>query len=333
MVMKKILILGGTQFIGRNLVEQLLEQNQYELTLFNRQSTNSTLFPDVRKIKGDRQTDDIKQIATQNWDFVIDLSCYYPSALENTLKNFKQKPKKYIFMSTCSVYDMEGYEGRLREENTKILDCTPEQRIEPLPASYGNKKAECERILAASGIDHVIFRPSLVYGKYDHTDRFYYWIDQARTKDVILMPDNGDRKFAITYVDDLVKAVILALTHENKFNIYNVISIPELSIRNIVEGAVAMCGDNFYEMNATPEFLKANKVKQWTDMPLWIDNDNSTESGKRLEDDFGITPTKLQEGIKTVCTYYKSLGWPIPKYGMKESRRQELIDKLLVKKV
>ena len=78
----KILILGGTSFIGRNLVEQLIQQDQYQLTLFNRGQTNNHLFPNLNFIQGDRNTDDILQIGNQNWDYVIDVSCYFPDSLQ-----------------------------------------------------------------------------------------------------------------------------------------------------------------------------------------------------------------------------------------------------------
>lgn len=87
--MKKLLILGGTQFIGRNLVERLQKEDDFELTLFNRQMTGAELFQDVQKIKGDRSTDDIQQIAGKDWDFIIDLSCYFPEDMKGGLSNYR----------------------------------------------------------------------------------------------------------------------------------------------------------------------------------------------------------------------------------------------------
>ena len=107
--MNKILILGGTQFIGRNLVAQLLQEREYEITLFNRQQTQPNLFSGVKKIKGDRETEDIRQIAREHWDYVIDLSCYYPAALSSVLEQLQISPKRYIFISTCSVYSFPVY--------------------------------------------------------------------------------------------------------------------------------------------------------------------------------------------------------------------------------
>ena len=87
--MKKILILGGTQFVGRNLVERLDALGQFEITLFNRQQTGSHLFSHLKKIKGDRETSDINQLKNKTWDAVIDLSAYYPNSLQNLLEIMK----------------------------------------------------------------------------------------------------------------------------------------------------------------------------------------------------------------------------------------------------
>ena len=79
--MKKLLILGGTNFIGRYLTERLLESSNYKITLFNRGCTNSHLFPEVKRIFGDRHTKDIRLLGNEKWDVVIDISCYFPNSL------------------------------------------------------------------------------------------------------------------------------------------------------------------------------------------------------------------------------------------------------------
>ena len=128
--MKKVLILGGTQFIGRNLVERLLEMDNFDITLFNRQETQVDLFPEVKKIKGDRETNDINQIAKESWNFVIDLSCYYPNWLKNTLTCLSDNLEKYILISTCSVYDNKSNQSPLKNEQTKIQTCTLRQQTD-----------------------------------------------------------------------------------------------------------------------------------------------------------------------------------------------------------
>ena len=332
----KLLFLGGTQFIGRNIVHKLMAIDEYEITLFNRQQTGNDLFPNIAKIKGDRTTDDIQQIANENWDYVIDCSCYHPDDLENTLANLKPNIKRYIFISTSSVYDNEALQTTLRNEDSPVLSCSIKQREnKEKKVFYGNKKSECERILKASNLNSIILRPTLVFGTYDYTDRFYYWLYQVKTNDTLLLPDNGNRKFSLIYVHDLVKMTILSLTTEvsgqaqNTDNqTFNIISFPQTSIREIVETAQDLLNRKNTIINATPEFLHENKVNQWTTMPLWIDHDFFTYSNERLKSEFPIQLTDFETATAETIAYYESLNWHQPTYGMNEAKRQELLSKL-----
>ncbi len=326
--MKKILILGGTQFIGRNLVERLQEMDNLDITLFNRQQTQSHLFPELKKIKGDRESDDIDQISIGHWDYVIDLSCYYPDSLARILNGLKGKVGKYILISTCSVYDNTNKSASLKDEQAKILSCEAGQRTDSSPSSYGSRKAECERILRNSGLDHLILRPSLVYGTYDHTDRFYYWLDQVKHRDTLLLPDKGQRLFSITYVHDLVEVMITALSRPTPSSVYNVTTVLQASIRQVVDHAKFVFNRNVNEVNADAGFLKENNIAQWIDMPLWMDGDYFCYSNERLIQDFEFVPTEFAKSTVNTIQYYNSIGWSNPNYGMSEKTKTELIKKL-----
>ena len=330
--MKKTLILGGTQFIGRNLVERLQATDEYDITLFNRQKTQDNLFPDIKKITGDRETDDIKQIANDNWNYVIDISCYYPDPLKNVLECLKGELEKYILVSTCSVYDNDNNHSQLRTEQAETLQCNNSQRTNRTLETYGNRKAECERILLGSGLDYAILRPSLVYGAFDHTDRLYYWLYQVKYNDEILIPDNGERTFSVTYVNDLVDTIINSLT-ATPSNIHNVVTVPQTSIRQIVDCAKELLSKDVKAVNATPDFLKENGISQWTDMPLWIDGDHFTYSNQQLKDDFKVQLSEFQDTVKETMAFYDSLDWHEPNYGMTEQMRQELIEKIKKEKL
>lgn len=327
--MKSILILGGTNFIGHNLVERLLVTNTYELTLFNRQKTDPGLFrsSSIFRLLGDRETVDIKQISDKEWDFVIDLSCYYPAALNDAITALKST-SKYIFISTCSVYDNQNDLSRLRNESAAILDCSDEQKVDREPKSYGNRKAECERILKSSGIPYIILRPALVYGRYDPTDRFYYWLYQVKQQLPMLLPENGERLFSTTYVDDLVEAIILSMEKDIEDEVYNVITTPESSIRKIVDLSAKELDIDYSAVNAPVHFLSEQNVHQWVDMPLWINGDHFTYSNEKLKDELDLELTPLAEGIRESIEYFEKINWPEPQYGISESRKMELLQVL-----
>lgn len=323
--MEKVLVLGGTQFIGRNLVERLLKEDKYEITLFNRGVTGANLFPNTKQLKGDRETDDIEQIAQTHWDYIIDASCFYPSALQSVLSNIN-KPKKYVFISTCSVYQSDNLEI-LKTENAPVLSCTKEQAVDRTDATYGNRKIACEELLKQYGINYTILRPALVYGRYDYTDRLYYWLHQAKTKRLLLMPDNGERKFSVTYVHHLVDTILQSLNKDSN-EAYNVITQPQTSIKEIVDIATDLFNKIPSFITATPQFLAENKITQWMDMPLWIDGDHFTYSNQKLLNDFSSKPTQFKQSIFEAIEYYDTLLWHTPTYGIGEERRQQLIELL-----
>lgn len=324
--MQKILLLGGTKFIGRNLVELLKLNDNYELTLFHRGESGEGLFPEIKRIRGDRNTDDILKIGQVEWDYIIDLSCYLPASLESAISALIKPPKNYIFISTCSVYDNENDKSIMRNEEAEILECPPEIRTEETLKGYGNKKAECERILTQSGIQHLILRPALVFGEYDYTDRFYYWLYQVNKHNPILIPDKGARIFSLTYVWDLVQTINLALTKDNLIGCYNVISYPKMSIGRIVEIATQLLKKEPRKVNATPDFLKSEKIGMWASMPLWLNFDHFTYNNQKLLSDFPLEVTPFKKAVKATIDYHDSLGWDYPNYGMSEDRRQSLIE-------
>ena len=325
--MEKILILGGTNFIGRNLVDRLLGHNQYKITLFNRGLSNPDLFPAIRKISGNRNTLDVKSISKENWDYIIDLSCYYPDSLKNVINSIKNNVRRYIFISTCSVYNHELNKTELRGENSLTLDCSEKESVDTSNNTYGNRKTECERILQKSGLRYTIFRPALVYGKYDNTDRLYYWLYQIKKNKEILIPNNGENLFSATYVDDLIQVILNSINDVSKSDIYNVTSYPKLSILNIIDISSRLLNKHPRLFYANSEFLKANKIAEWTNLPLWLNCDYFTYDNSKIIRDLNMKITDLKISLKETIDYY-SKTWKEPSYGISARLMHELIKKL-----
>lgn len=160
---KKLLIIGGTQMVGRDFVELLLElKNEYEIYIANRGITNNNLFPEINHICIDRNTD-CSILKDKYFDIVVDFSCYNALQLYNIIKNIKYQ--NYIVISTLATI------------NNKILNDTSE----PLH-NYAKYKKELERYILSNNLyNFTIVRPCVLYGKHDYTNRFYdknniiYW--------------------------------------------------------------------------------------------------------------------------------------------------------------
>jgi 2'-hydroxyisoflavone reductase len=319
---KNILILGGTKFIGRNLVERLLLDPQNKLMLLNRGITNSDLFPNVQKLKGDRNSQDVGELVKGNWDYVIDLSCYYPQGLEYVLNALSYPPKKYIFISTCSVYQ-EG--NALQKETAKIQKGNANDWIDESNETYGKRKSRCEEILKNHDINFTILRPTLVYGKYDHTDRFYYWLHQVKSYNEILIPNHGLQIFSLSYVNDLIETICLAMNEKFDRNIYNAISCVETNLSEIVEIASNILNKQPSIVNISSEDLSLKQISQRYDMPLWIDADKDTYCNDKVLNKFKQSITPLMESIIQAINYYEQLKWPVPKYGIDRTKQLDLL--------
>jgi len=327
----RILILGGTGFVGRILSENLLKSN-YKITLFNRGKRNPGIFPEAKHFYGDRETDDIEQINSGDWDVVVDFSCMQPDNLKHVLNLLEGKIERYIFISTASVYPLDE-PSKLKfplKEDTEILPCSEEQRkTKDVISAYGNKKAECERILLKEGwFDAIIFRPGLIYGRYDPSDRFYYWLYRAKTQKEILIPENGKSKSTNTFSEDFAKIIGEAIEIEKFQNVYNAVTHTPVSIKEIVETASHIIGTSPALVSAPLDFLRENKVTEWMDLPIWVNDYDLVLDNSRLLNDFKTRLCTFKESVSKTIGYYDSLGWNEGKYGLRVEREKELLDKL-----
>ncbi len=335
--MKKVLIIGGTQFVGRNLVEQLLLTNQYDLTLFNRGKTNPDLFPEVKRIVGDRNTTDLDKVAEQNWDCIIDISCYYPNPLEDFVQKIKGKVGRYIFVSTASVYDLEtGNKDGYMTEDFPRCSYNEADRVDETMQTYGKRKVACEDVLLnQDGLDAIILRPALIVGHYDYTDRLYYWFYKTKTQDSFIIPNEGKNLISYTDVLDFSKMMMQAIDIETRHQVYNANSY-NASLGEFVHLTAKYLNKDLNLVNASPAFIEEHHIAMWTELPLWVEGNFFTKDNSRLQKDFGFTFSTIEETTQRLMDYYGNhLKWRDvreSKYGqlsMTSEREAELM-KLLV---
>ncbi len=325
--MDKILVLGGTHFIGRNLIERLLETGACDITLFNRQRTSPALFPELKKIKGDRETDDINKITTTDWDFVIDLSCYFPGTLNNLIGKLKGNVGRYIFISTISVYELElNAKSEIITENFKIQKCNEEEAKNHSPETYGKRKAECEKILnQTEWLEKIILRPSVIYGKYDTTDRLYYWLDRIKQGNAFIVP-NCSEKVTLTYVKDLVNIMIESLKIQNRSATYNASTHEPFTLSEMVSRISRLMKKENEMVEITNKQLLGSNIKPAEDIPLWF-NLPLAISNSKLNGDFKMNLTSFDQSIEDTIKYYDNLNWPLCKAGFDCHAERMLVSK------
>lgn len=331
--MKKLLIIGGTRFIGRNLIETLLQLGVYDITLFNRGITNPTLFPSVKKIKGDRfLLKDVVKFCKQDWDCIIDISGYWPVALEQQLKNQIGKVGRYIYISTSSHYQFDLTNPHLLKEEETIVPCSTVQKNSNDKSHYNQQKAECERILQQQkGLDFIILRPGLVIGKYDYTDRLYYWFYKAYQQQEILVANRGEQIISYSDVNDLVRIIVQSIDAKNSYSIYNTSSFTA-SIADFINLAAHHLNKEVVLISATSAFLEKNEIQQWVDLPLWVDGNFLVTDNTRLTKDYHFKSSNIEQSIVDLLAYYSTIkNWKPPILTpppLSESKEKELITKL-----
>lgn len=333
--MKKLLVIGGTQYIGRYLVEQLVLLGKYDITLFNRGKTNAELFPTCAKIYGDRNTDDVLKISHQYWDIIIDVSCYFPNPLNNLLDALKGKVGRYIFVSTASLYQINPESTEPMDENTPTVSCSEEEKTDTTVSTYNQRKSACEKILLSKEwLDIIIFRLGLVIGKYDWTDRLYYWLHKAYTQDEFLIPNHGKNIISYSDVSDLSRILIKAITIKNQHTIYNANSY-NASLFDFISRIIKRSNTSPKLINITPEEFKKQKLKPWTDLPLWVNGDYFTLNNSRLKNEFDIHYNSLDETADALFNYcHNDLKWRKPNTSIASlsiEREKEIINEIKAK--
>lgn len=223
--MDDALIIGGTRFIGRHLVEELLAHD-YTVTIFNR-GTHDNPFADrddVEHIEGDRTDDgDLASAAgAVDPDAVFDCVAYYPRDVRQATRIFDDVAA-YVYISSGAAYGRE--EVPKREGETPLASCTDEQATSDAPETYGARKAEGDRIIfeaAEDGVNAMSVRPCIVYGPHDYTERLDYWIDRVNRFDRIVLPGDGTNIWHRAYVEDVASAMRTVAEDGTPGEAYNV---------------------------------------------------------------------------------------------------------------
>ena len=326
--MKKILIIGGTKFVGRVIVETLLEQGGFDIHLYNRGKTNKDLFPKLKTFIGDRHTDNFQEIARHDWDVVIDTSCYLPLPFRRLLDVLKGKVGRYILISTVSVYDTRKNKGQIINEETTLLPCNILQMEKAnIMADYGELKAECERILLTYyDIDSIILRPSLIYGKYEPFLRMYYWMYRIKTQNKMIVPDGGRFLDAYTFVDDLAKIVLKASTIKKHKTVYNTNTHPPKSLYEMLQVMCKVIGNTPEFVNIPTETLKKEGLGIWNDIPLWLPWHSLLGNNKIIRD-FDMDFDDFESSIQKTVAYREQQGWPDTFRGISLEREREVMEK------
>lgn len=268
----KILILGGTRFLGRFLTQAALDQG-HEVTLFNRGKENPALFPEVEKLVGDRDGE-LAALEGRTWDAVIDTCGYVPQVVQQSAALLAESVGHYTFISSASVYDDLQDPGIDEEHAVRKL---PQDVADP-PGNeyYGELKFLCEREVEKQFPDRaLIIRPGLIVGPYDFTGRFSYWANRVAQGGEVLAPGRKDRQVQFIDVRDLAEW-ILRMVEQQISGVFNATGPSHsLTMEAFLETCRNALSSSAQFVWMDDEFLMASDVGYWMELPLWIpDSEN-----------------------------------------------------------
>jgi 2'-hydroxyisoflavone reductase len=271
----RVLVLGGTLFVGRAVVEAALDSG-HEVTLFHRGETGTELFPEVERVLGDRERG-LDELAGREFDAVVDTSGYVPRVVAQACAALAEVGR-YCFVSSVSAYAEDATHF---DEETGPVD--PEPDSEDVQAHYGALKAACERVVrGAFGDRALVIRPGLIVGPHDPTDRFTYWVRRFDRGGEVLAPAPPERQVQFIDVRDLADWTVRAL-EDGLASTYNATGEP--TTLGAVLDACAEAAGRAAEVRWIDEALLVEAgVEPYTELPLWIP-DGGDPYGR-----FGRTP-------------------------------------------
>ncbi|UTF52052.1 NAD-dependent epimerase/dehydratase family protein [Natronosalvus rutilus] len=295
--MDTALVIGGTRFIGRHLVDDLLAHD-YDVTLFNRGNHDDPFAEDDRvdHVQGDRTNDSALEAAAADVDpdAVFDCVAYYPRDVRAATEIFADVDA-YVYISSGDAYGRE--EIPKREDETPMRPCSPDQATDESDDTYGNRKAEGDRAVVAAadrGVNTMSVRPCIVYGPHDYTERLDFWLDRVLEYDRVIVPGDGTNVWHRAYVEDVASALRIVAERGEPGEFYNVGDRRIVTLEEMVD-LIADTADRDVEVvHAGPRELEAGGLST-DDYVLYRDYPHVLSTAKLAA--LGWESTPLEEAM------------------------------------
>ncbi len=263
---RRLLVLGGTGFIGPHIIEAALARG-WHVTMFNRGKTHPELFPEVERRIGDRDGK-LDALRDGTWDAVVDTSGYVPRLVRDSAMLLRDRVEQYVFVSSISAY-AEFSVANIPE--THPLATMPDPTIEDVMPFYGALKALCEQAAEAALPGRTTnVRPGFIVGPLDPTDRFTYWPVRVARGGTMIAP--GTAVDPIQFIDarDLAAWIIGAIEgrHVGAFNLVG--PATPMPVGELLQHCIEVSGSDTKLEWVPTEFLVAHELSPGGDLPIWV---------------------------------------------------------------
>jgi len=255
----RILVLGGTVFLGRHVAAAALERG-HELTLFTRGLHGAELFPEVERLRGDRASD-LSALASGEWDAVIDTSGYRARDVAASSELLADRAGHVVFVSSCNVYP--AWPAEPVDEDSPVWETEEDD--------YGQQKAASERAAEAAMPGRVArVRAGLIAGPHDNVFRLPWWVRRIGQGGRVPAPGDPGRPVQIVDARDLA-AWMLSLAEDRVAGAFNATApAGRATMGDVLGAAVAATGADAALEWVPDERLQAVGVEPWIELPLWL---------------------------------------------------------------
>ena len=298
--MNNVLIIGGSYFAGRVLVEELVKEKAYQVFVYNRGHMPLKI-QGVVELVGDRNDhQQVKRaIPAVEWHAVIDFCAYTPEDITNLLPSLQDRVNHYILISTTSVYE-NTWDLPIKEDFPKLSAPQPELGI---AADYGFNKwlteGEVVTTCGKNGMPYTILRPAIIYGPYNYAPRESWFFDLLSRNEPIVIPDNALALYSFVYVVDMARIIIRCMGNDIVFNhAFNVSSKEMISYRRIVQVLEEILGKKIQLMQMSVDEINLKGIF----LPFPPDS-HLLYSGTALQKKLGFEYTSFAEGMKNTYRY------------------------------
>jgi 2'-hydroxyisoflavone reductase len=302
-----LLVLGGTKFLGRAVVEAALGRG-HDVTLFNRGQTNPELFPEVERLRGDRDGD-LEPLRGRTWDAVVDPSGFVPRVVRQSADLLRDAVAHYVFVSSISVYRDPLPPGF--DESAPLIELEHPDGMDPRasPEAYGGLKALCEEVVRdVFPHAHANIRAGLIVGPHDPSGRFTYWVLRLAAGGRVIAPAPPERLVQVIDVRDLA-AWMVTLAEERTTGTFNAVSRP-FPFSELVEAGTAVAGSDADVVWVDESLLLEHDVGPWMQLPLWVPTDDAgfLQANVSAALAHGLTTRDLADTVRDTLEWARATG-------------------------
>jgi nucleoside-diphosphate-sugar epimerase len=316
----RILVLGGTSFVGRAIVEDAVRTGA-EVTLFGRGRTGPDLFPGLRRLIGDRDTGDYATLSGGDWDAVVDVSGYLPRHVGQAMDALGDRVGRYLFISSHAVYQHAGV-GPGSDEDTPRRP--PVRDTEVLDgATYGPAKVACEDdVVARYGSRATVVRPGKVAGPHDPMDTFTYWVRRAARGGRVALPADPGQPVQVIDSRDLARLVVQLLADDRPGAFQAVGPAEPVTLAGLIEACARAAGTRVEIVPVSPEVMPPMFPLVRAD---WPSQQRSAARARAA----GMSATPLEVTAADVLAWDRERGEPPLPRGFSAEDEQALLGRRL----